>query len=452
MDVSEMSLINKMLQDLEGRRSEGQVAGAMQAQVRAAPEPKRMHVAWWLVLGLSLILTGVISWLWGYRAAPTVASEAPTPQLALKPAPSIEAPQPVVAAAAAPAVTVAAPESPVRAETAPSAPVVVATSAPIIKESESVSGSTATTENQAQVSAARIVTSQASQSSQPPRPPRQELASTSSPTAALPSAVTPSKLPPAVVPVSKAEPAVTAGAALPAAAAGKTGAATMADASKANRVDSALQKVGKETEFDIPPHVAKQIKELTPAQRAEEEFRRATVLIDQARSSEAIAVLEKALQLDPQHSVARQTLAGLLLDAKRPDDAIRKLQDGLNVDRNHPALAMMLARLQVDRGDLRPAVETLQRTLSYASERADYQAFLAALLQREGRHKEAAEHFALALRKSPQNGLWWMGIAISLQADNRLAEARDAFGRARESNSLSPELLAFVNQKLNLLR
>lgn len=445
-----MSLINKMLQDLEGRRSEGQIAGAMQTQVRAAPKPKRMHVAWWLVFGLSLIFTGVGSWLWGYRAAPAVVSEVSTPQLALKPAPGIELPQSAVAAAAAVA---AAPQSPVRAETAPGAPLVAATSTPIIKENESVSGSIAAIEKQAQSSGAR---SAALQALQPSQSPRDEVASASSSTAALPSMATAPKVLAAAAPAqaqaSKADPAATAGAPLQVAAAGKIPAATVADAPRANGGDSAAPKAGKETEFDIPPHVAKQIKELTPAQRAEEEFRRATVLIDQARSGEAIAALEKALQLDSQHSVARQTLAGLLLDAKRPDDAIRKLQDGLNAHRNHPALAMMLARLQVDRGDLRPAVETLQRTLTYASERADYQAFLAALLQREGRHREAAEHFALALRKSPQNGLWWMGIAISLQADNRLAEARDAFGRARESSSLSPELLAFVNQKLISLR
>jgi MSHA biogenesis protein MshN len=218
--------------------------------------------------------------------------------------------------------------------------------------------------------------------------------------------------------------------------------------------DSASERSveSKETEFDIPPNVAKQMKELTAQQRAEEEYRRATVVLNQGRRSDAIAALEKALQLDAQHSVARQTLAGLLLDDKRNDEAMRKLQDGLNSDKNHPAIAMMLARLQVDKGDLRSAVETLQRTLPYASDRADYQAFLAALLQREGRHKEASQHYLLALHKSPQNGLWWMGIGISLQADNRLAEARDAFGRAKAAGNLSPELLAFVEQKLNQLR
>jgi MSHA biogenesis protein MshN len=38
-----------------------------------------------------------------------------------------------------------------------------------------------------------------------------------------------------------------------------------------------------------------------------------------------------------------------------------------------------------------------------------------------------------------------------MQADQRLSEAREAFSRARASGSLSPELQAFVEQKLKQL-
>jgi MSHA biogenesis protein MshN len=428
MDLLEMSLINKMLQDLEGRGSEGKAAGVMQGQVRAAPEPRRIHVAWWLVLGLSLILTGVMSWLWGYRTAPVAMPADQVPQLALKLASSIETPQAPVLA-------------PPKTDDEPaSVPMGAATSMSIANESNSNPVSNVAVENRLQNNAASTAVVQSSKQAPAAQPavPASTIAAVSTPVA------------PGPVVVATSAPAANSSSAT--IAAGKAGATATTGTPKANVADPFPQKAGTEADFDIPAHVAKQIKELTPAQRAEEEYRRATILINQGKSSESIAALEKALQLDPQHSVARQTLAGLLLDAKRPDDAMRKLQDGLNADRNYPALAMMLARLQVDKGDLRPAVETLQRTLPYALERADYQAFLAALLQREGRHKEAAEHFMVALRKSPQNGLWWMGIAISLHADNRLSEARDAFGRARESNTLSPELLAFVDQKLNQLR
>jgi MSHA biogenesis protein MshN len=130
---------------------------------------------------------------------------------------------------------------------------------------------------------------------------------------------------------------------------------------------------------------------------------------------------------------------------------MRSLREGLQLDAGQTGLAMILARLQLERGELKPALETLQRSLPHAAERADYLAFLAALLQRDGRHREAVELYAQALRKSPGNGVWWMGQGISLQAENRIPEAIEAFKRAKASNSLSAELRAFVEERLNSL-
>jgi len=209
--------------------------------------------------------------------------------------------------------------------------------------------------------------------------------------------------------------------------------------------------LGKTT--DVPPmSINKQVKELTVQQRAENEYRKALLLIQQGRPLDAIAGLEQALNLDRHMVSARQTLAGVLIDANRLEEAMRRLQEGLSIDPAQAGMAMILARLQVERGDLRPALETLQRTLPHAADRADYQAFLAALLQRDGHHKEAIDHYVQALQQNPQNGVWWMGLGISLQADNQLPEAYKAFARAKASNALSPELQAFVNQKLNQLK
>jgi len=201
-----------------------------------------------------------------------------------------------------------------------------------------------------------------------------------------------------------------------------------------------------------PSNVNKQMKELTPQQRAENEYRKSTALMQQGRVSESIAGLEQTIQIDPAHASARQTLVGLLIESKRQDEAIRKLQDGLSLDSSQVGMAMVLARLQVEKGDLHGGTETLQRSLPHAAERADYRAFLAALLQREGRNKEAIEQYLIALRKSPQSGVWWMGLGISLQAENRVADALESFNRAKATNSLTPELQAFVEQKIKQLQ
>ena len=190
------------------------------------------------------------------------------------------------------------------------------------------------------------------------------------------------------------------------------------------------------------------IKEVTAKQRADNAYAAALALVQEDRSAEAIELLGTVLQQDPANSAARQTLAGLLIAAKRYDEARRQLQDGLKIDPTQSGQAMLLARLQVEQGNVAAGLATLQRSLPAGAERADYQGFLAALLQREGRNRDAIEHYQLALRKSPASGVWLTGMGISLQAENRLVEARDAFERARASNSLEPELKAFVEQQL----
>jgi MSHA biogenesis protein MshN len=193
---------------------------------------------------------------------------------------------------------------------------------------------------------------------------------------------------------------------------------------------------------------AQGVQEAAP-QRAEGEYRRALIALQDGRMTETVAALEQALRIDPGHEAARQTLVGLLIEAKRSDEAIRHLQAGLALDARQPALAMLLARLQIERGG--SGIDTLTRTLPYAGNNADYHAFLAGALQREQRHREAAEQYQAALRSAPANGVWWMGLGMSLQAEKRNAEALEAFQRARASGTLSAELLAFVERRLQQL-
>lgn len=197
--------------------------------------------------------------------------------------------------------------------------------------------------------------------------------------------------------------------------------------------------------------VDKQIKQVTVQQQANNEFRKASGLMQQGRINEAIAGYEAALQFDAGHDDARQAMVGLLLENKHNADAERVLQDGLKHNPRHGGFAMLLARLQVERNELALALETLQKTLPYAEQQADYQAFTAALLQRQGRHHEAISHYQVALQLSPNSGVWLMGLGISLQAVQRNEEARGIFKRAIESRGLSAELQAFVEQRLKEL-
>ena len=201
-----------------------------------------------------------------------------------------------------------------------------------------------------------------------------------------------------------------------------------------------------------PGSIDKHIHPSTPAASAENEFRKATELLNRGRVAEAIDGYKLALQRDAAHAAARQALVALLLENRRIEEAQQYLQEGLNLYPDRYAYAILLARIQVDRGDLQGAHDLLRKYAGSAANDAEYHAFDAALLQRLGRHKEAVAGYQAALKLVPGAAVWWMGLGISLQADNREAEALDAFRRAKSAGGLSPALLAFVDQRLKQLQ
>ncbi|MEO8331331.1 MAG: tetratricopeptide repeat protein [Gallionella sp.] len=190
------------------------------------------------------------------------------------------------------------------------------------------------------------------------------------------------------------------------------------------------------------------MKKISSAQQADAEFRRSAVLMQLGRIDDAIAGYEAALRLDAGHDASRQALVALLLEGKRNSDAEKVLLEGLNIKPENTGLTMLLARLQVERGSIEQATATLEKSLPFADTQADYRAFLAALLQRQNRNEEAIRQYQIVLQHAPGNGVWLMGYGISLQALLRNAEAKDIFQRALDTRTLSPELQAFVQQKL----
>ena len=196
-----------------------------------------------------------------------------------------------------------------------------------------------------------------------------------------------------------------------------------------------------------PAAIDKRVREQTPRQRAEAEYSRGAVALQQGRMSDARAGFEAALQIDPAYHAARQALAGVLIDARQPTDAMLVLQEGLQLAPAQFGFAMMAARLHVERGELDAAVQTLARGAEYAGNNADYAGFYAGLLQRQKKHAEAIDMFDRALRLRPNSGIWLLGMGMSLEATGRSAEAQEAFRRAKASGNLTPELQNYADQR-----
>ena len=414
-----MSLINQVLQDLEKRRASGSELGALPNQVRVLPLAERSAGAWRTagIAGL-VALTGFFGWqLINNSQSQPFSLHEQTPALSSVPAP-MSSPLPRTG-----------PTSRLSLELA-NVPVAYAT----------VSAAEAKVQRDVQAPPLQRKTAivedrtREKSTSSPPLVTAQVIA-TAATTNAAPAAATrePVKIAAATIETPK-----------PASVAISPTGSTLA------MVDALPQKQAQEAATKL--QIDKRAQTLTAQQLAENEYREAANLLEQGRLADAQEAFRRALLHYPAHEGARQGLYGLLAAAKKYGEAEQILHDGIRLNPNQLVFAMALSGLQYERGDIAAAIETLQKSAPAALRSPDYLARLAGLLQRQSRHAEAAERYQAALRLAPDSGVWLMGLGISLQALGRNKEAQEVFRRARTSNSLNPELQAFVDVRLKQLQ
>lgn len=194
--------------------------------------------------------------------------------------------------------------------------------------------------------------------------------------------------------------------------------------------------------------IDKQVRLPSPAERAETEYRRAVQAQRQGNLDQAAAGYRAALEDYPEHSAARQTLAGMLIEARRFDEAEELLRKGTELAPVRLASILALARLKVERNQAPAALELLQKNAATGENSAEYQGFAGALLVRGGHAAEAVERYQAAARLAPNEARWWAGLGIALDSAGRTAEAREAYQKARTLPGLPADLAQHIDQRL----
>jgi MSHA biogenesis protein MshN len=402
-----MSLLNKMLRDLDARRAPSLDRAALPEDVHVTPTGYKRSRSPAVLL---LALLAAAGWYWiGNDPQPVKRIAAIVPELG--PAPAMA---PAAVAPAAPAPVAPAPVAPAPVAPAPVAPASAPTPAPV-----------------------------------PAPPPAKPSTAVPAPVASAPSAAAAAPKPT----VSAARPS----AAPPAAKPNKDGAAAPADAESAGGKEKTARDAA-------PPTPAKEAKEPPPADEpsgiekrsrgsladgaAENEYGKAMAALRQGGTSTAMQGLRAALRIDSRHVSARQALLSLLVEQRQWSEAETLLDEGLALDPAQSGWALALARLQLEKGRLAAAVDTLERHARHAERNAEYQAFRALLSQKQKRSAEAAERYRAALALKPAESRWWYGLGLVLEADHKPREAREAYLKAKETGNLPPELAGVVEQRL----
>lgn len=174
-------------------------------------------------------------------------------------------------------------------------------------------------------------------------------------------------------------------------------------------------------------------------------------LYRQGNITGALDRLNAAVENEPRHRVARTRLALRLSEQQQTDLAIKVLQEGLAIIPDMPDWALVLAQIHMRDGRLAAAEKVLSGAIPPVADNQDYNALYAAVLQKLEKHRKAAEIYRNLLQVNPENGIWWMGLAISLEAISMSNDARFAYRNALAVKSLTPEIQQYIIERIRIL-
>lgn len=205
-------------------------------------------------------------------------------------------------------------------------------------------------------------------------------------------------------------------------------------------------------EVRVEGSVDKRVRPFTSEEKAESAYRTALRYLDQGRADDAAHDLIEALHADPQHKRARELLVGLSLKNGRWQKAQQLLEEGLVHAPKHYPFAQLLARIHIDHGAEQKALALLERTAPLASNDPDFRSLLATVYQRVGRHADAVTTFGQVVELRPGDARAWLGLAISLESERQSGPARRAYERAQQLGGLPTPLAKYTEQRLVALR
>ena len=162
----------------------------------------------------------------------------------------------------------------------------------------------------------------------------------------------------------------------------------------------------------------------------------------------AIKRLEELLLAQPDNIEASKKLAALLFAQKRNNEAKYVLQQGIN---NHPLrsdLRLMLARLYMQENDNDAAIRLLNEVQPNAVNQSEFLAYRAALLQQNGHYEQAKGDYLQLIAADTVNAKWWLGLAITQDRLGQSTEALVAYRTAYNKAQLSPSVVKFVEQRM----
>ncbi|MBI1675308.1 tetratricopeptide repeat protein [Shewanella sp. DW31] len=190
---------------------------------------------------------------------------------------------------------------------------------------------------------------------------------------------------------------------------------------------------------------------LTPKQLAQKRFTLANEAERDGKLKDAISYYEQTLGFDPSMHEARKQLAALHYGQGQLAKASEVLLQGMLLFPQQLDFALLLARVQQASGQADLALVTLANipdTHPLARQKWMAQSDLA---QKLGQFPLSEQAYRQLLQQEPQQAKWWMGLAYALDSQQQFPQARQAYRTALGHRGLSAQASAFIEQRLTQL-
>ncbi len=160
------------------------------------------------------------------------------------------------------------------------------------------------------------------------------------------------------------------------------------------------------------------------------------------RDAEALLIVEKVLEAEPNHAEA---YANRALIKMREKDILGALKDSEMTVSLKPHLTQvwfLLGSLHYQSGNLSDAIEALRTAHENEPENPVFMTQLGEFLRQDNKADEAMNILAKATKLAPKNANAWTNLGVALQQEKRIADAKTAYERAL---ALNPESAAIFS-------
>lgn len=207
-----------------------------------------------------------------------------------------------------------------------------------------------------------------------------------------------------------------------------------------------------ESQTNVPEQtMSVKVSQVTPEQNVVSLKAGINAALSHGQAGEAINLLEALLQVEPNNLNARKQLASLYFGENQIDRAITMLQRAMEADPDDKELDLLLARIYQSLSQPQKALDVLKGAKVNPNTPSKFFELRAALAQQTGNDQLALDDYQHLVLQNASDARWWLGQGIAADKLGQNAIATVSYQEVIHLSQLSQEVEEFVSQRLLVL-